>query len=165
MKPASSLYFRLVVPLGVTLLVAMLAAWAIGVHLLGSTFNSQLDERLKRATEILAEGEFPFSVDLLKRADRLIEARILLLDASADIKLSTATGPAASTLALLGQRVGEFPDSGTTLLTIESDMNDWRVAIRQLPPSRDVRFHYVATAASLAEARAAATDAAFFLGT
>lgn len=164
MKPLNSLYFRLVVPLGITLLVAMLAAWAIGVHLLGSTFDSQLDERLQHATEILAEGEFPFSADLLKRADRLIEARILLLDASADIKLSTATGATAQALADIGDRLGANTDSGVTLLTIESDTNDWRVAIRPLPPSRDIRFSYVATAASLADSREATTDAAIFLG-
>ena len=62
----SSIYFRLIIPLGVTLLLAMLAAWAIAVQLLTDTINRRLDVQLDHATAMLADGEFPFSLELIR---------------------------------------------------------------------------------------------------
>ena len=72
MKRPGSIYIRLIMPLGLTLLVAMIAAWAIAVHLLTNTIDRRLDDQLNHATAILADGEFPFSPDLIARLDRLI---------------------------------------------------------------------------------------------
>ncbi|MDX1500439.1 MAG: hypothetical protein R3176_11105, partial [Woeseiaceae bacterium] len=73
MKPARRIYLRLIAPLGLALLVAMLATWAIAVKLFTDTIDERLDEQLEHATAILADGEFPFSPELLARLDRLLE--------------------------------------------------------------------------------------------
>ena len=160
----SSIYFRLIIPLSMTLLLAMLAAWAIAVQVLTNTIDRRLDEQLTHATAILADGEFPFSPDLISRVDRLIEARIALLDKSGAIRLSTANGAANEALATLAQQMPDMEADQSALLTSEAAGNAWRIAVRPLPPERDSRFHYVVAAASLAETRQAAWDAAMLLG-
>ena len=89
LKRLNSIYLRLLLPLGGTLLVAMVAAWAIALYLLTNTIDRRLDATLENATSILAEGTFPFSPDLIGRLDRLIEARILLAGDTGTIGLST----------------------------------------------------------------------------
>lgn len=164
MKRTNNLYFRLLVPLGITLLVAMLAAWAIAVSLLTNTFDQRLNERLGRATEILADGEIPFSADLLKRVDRLVEARIALLDGSATVQLSTADGAVKELLADFETDIHSSNTDGLTFLTLEDGNAAWRVAIRPVTSSRDARFRYIVAAASLLESRDAASNAALLLG-
>jgi len=160
----SSIYFRLIVPLGITLLVAMLAAWAIAAKLLTETINQRLDDQLDNATAILAQGEFPFSPDLIGRLDRLIEARIALLDEDGNIRLSTMTEQGATALAVLTGRIEEIRGKPLTLLTSEAADGAWRIAVRPIARERDRRFHYVAAAASLARTREAAGNAAALLG-
>lgn len=164
MKRLGSIYFRLIIPLGVTLLLAMLAAWVIAVQVLTSTIDRRLDDQLEHATAILADGEFPFSPDLISRVDRLVEARIALLDASGAVRLSTTNGPANEALATLAQEMPEMQDDQPALLTREAAGNAWRIAVRRLSRTRDERFHYVVAAASLAATRQAAWDAAMLLG-
>ncbi len=150
-------------PLGLTLLVAMIAAWAIAVHLLTNTIDRRLDDQLNHATSMLADGEFPFSPDLIARLDRLIEARIALLDASGAIALSTAHGPANEALNTLVNNISDQRDEPVSLLTAEAGGSTWRIAVRPLTRARDDRFAYVAAAASLDESRQAARDAAKLL--
>jgi signal transduction histidine kinase len=163
-RRVGSIYLRLIMPLGLTLLVAMIAAWAIAVHLLTNTIDRRLDDQLNHATAMLADGEFPFSPDLIARLDRLIEARIALLDASGVVALSTAHGPASEALDTLVNKIGERRDEPVGLLTAEAGGSTWRIAVRPLTRARDNRFAYVAAAASLAESRQAAWDAAKLLG-
>ncbi len=160
----SSIYFRLVIPLGITLLLAMLAAWAIAVQLLTDTINRRLDVQLDHATAILADGEFPFSLELISRFDQLIEARIVLLDESGTIKLSTTTADGNRALATLSDRISDIGDRPFMLLTSEAGDNAWRIAVRRLSRQRDSRFHYVVAAASLDQTRQAAANAASLLG-
>jgi len=160
----SSIYFRLIVPLGITLLVAMLAAWAIAVQLLTETINQRLDDQLDNATAILAEGEFPFSPDLIGRLDRLIEARIALLDEAGNIRLSTMTEQGAAALAVLSGNIEDIRNKPLTLMTSEAAGSTWRIAVRPIARERDSRFHYVVAAASLARTREAAGNAATLLG-
>jgi len=162
-KRPGSIYVRLIMPLGLTLLVAMIAAWAIAVHLLTDTIDRRLDDQLNHATAMLADGEFPFSPDLIARLDRLIEARIALLDASGEIALSTAHGPANEALHTLVNNISDRRDEPVSLLTAEAGGSTWRIAVRPLTRARDDRFAYVAAAASLDESRQAARDAAKLL--
>jgi signal transduction histidine kinase len=162
-KRPGSIYVRLIMPLGLTLLVAMIAAWAIAVHLLTNTIDRRLDDQLNHATAMLADGEFPFSPDLIARIDRLIEARIALLDASGAVALSTAHGPANEALNTLVNNISDQRDEPVSLLTAEAGGSTWRIAVRPLTRARDDRFAYVAAAASLDESRQAARDAAKLL--
>jgi hypothetical protein len=158
-KRFSSIYLRLIIPLGLTLLVAMLAAWAIAVKLLTDTIDNRLDEQLDHATEALANGEFPFSPDLIGRLDRLIGASIMLINESGEIALSTA--PEAASAALEDIASSDVED--VALLTREAEGIAWRLAIRPLAQTRDSRYHFVAAIASLEESRQAAKDAAKLL--
>jgi signal transduction histidine kinase len=162
MREPQNIVSRLIVPLGLTLLIAMIAVWAIAVKLLTDTIDRRLDDQLDHATEILATGEFPFSPELIVRLDRLIEARIALLDESGAVVLSTTDGPANAAL----QAQSGFIDSGepVRIFTSEAGENTWRIAIRPLALGRDVRFAYVAAIASQDESRRAASDAAKLLG-
>ena len=67
MKNSQNIYTRLIIPLGLTLLIAMLAVWILAVKLLTDTIDHRLDDQLDHATEILAAGEFPFSPELIER--------------------------------------------------------------------------------------------------
>lgn len=164
MRRFDSIYFRLIMPLGVAMLLAMLAAWVIAIQVLTNTMDHRLDEQLTHATAILADGEFPFSPEIIGRVDHLIEARIALLDESGAVKLSTSTGQANEALATLAQELPDMQDGKPALLTSHSAGNAWRIAIQSLPRTRDARFHYVVAAGSLAESRQAAWDAAMLLG-
>ena len=160
-----SIYFRLILPLGVTILVAMLAAWAIAVQLLTDSFDRRLDDQLDHATAILADGEFPFSADLIGRIDRLIEARIALLDDSGTVRLATTTAATNEVLSTLVPSLSANDKTRLVLQTRDIDGTTWRIAVRPLSLDRDSRYHYVIAAASLAETREAAQDAAVLLGT
>jgi len=164
-KRRSSIYVRLIVPLGITLLVAMLAAWAIAVQLLTNSFDRRLDEQLDNATAILADGEFPFSPDLIDRLDRLIEARIALLDENGIVKLGSTSLTSGDFLTGLLLRRSDVDAESLILLTRDVDGSAWRIALRRLSLDRDRRYHYVVAAASLDESRQAARDAAILLGT
>ncbi len=162
MRPRPKIYSHLIVPLGLTLLIAMIAVWGIAVKLFTDTIDHRLDEQLSHATEILATGEFPFSQELIVRLDRLIEARIALLDVSGAVALSTSNGPANVALQAISGNI----DRGepVRISTSKTGEKSWRIAIRPLEPGRDSRFAYVAAMASQDESRQAAHDAAKLLG-
>jgi signal transduction histidine kinase len=165
LKRRGSIYVRLIIPLGVTLLFAMLAAWAIAVQLLTNSFDRRLDDQLDHATAILADGEFPFSPDLIDRLDRLLEARIALLDENGIVKLGSSSLTTRDLLFAPLPRLSDLHKEPLTLLTTDVDGGAWRIAVRRLSRDRDSRYHFVIAAASLAETRKAAHDAAILLGT
>ena len=162
MKNSENIYGRLIIPLGLTLLLSMIAVWAIAVKLLTDTIDRRLDDQLDHATEILATGEFPFSPELIVRLDRLIEARIALLDNNGAVALATTDGPAIKALQALSANIDE--SEAIRILTSEVEEGTWRIAIRSLELGRDSRFAYVAAMASIDESRRAAGNAAKLLG-
>jgi len=162
MNRAQNIYARLIIPLGLALLIAMLAVWAIAVKLLTDTIDHRLDDQLNHATEILAAGEFPFSPELIARLDRLIEARIALLDESGNIVIATTDGPENDALRSITMDLAD--SASIRIMTSRADGNTWRIALRPLAPGRDSRFAYVAAIGSLDESRRAASDAAKLLG-
>jgi signal transduction histidine kinase len=165
LRQQGSIFFRLIIPLGVTLLFAMLAAWVIAVQLLTNAIDRRLDDQLDHATAVLADGPFPFSLELIRRIDRLIEARIALLDDAGRVQLSTMPEPDDQTLADLAPDIASVTGGQIALTTREIDGVAWRVAVRPLSMARDSRYQYVVAAASLAGSRQAAKDAALLLGT
>lgn len=162
MRDSQNIYSRLILPLGLALLLAMIAVWAIAVKLLTDTIDRRLDDQLDHATEILATGEFPFSPDLIVRLDRLIEARIALLDDTGRVALSTADEQAIDALQTVSNNI-DVSDP-VIILTSEVGDNTWRIAVRPLQLGRDSRFAYVAAMAATDESRRAAGDAAKLLG-
>jgi len=162
MRKPENIYARLIIPLGLALLLAMIAVWAIAVKLLTDTIDRRLDDQLDHATEILASGEFPFSPELIVRLDRLIEARIALLDQNGDVALSTADGAAHDALQAIAVNLTVSEPAG--IISSHYGGGTWRIAIRPLQLGRDSRFAYVAAIASTDESRRAAGDAAKLLG-
>lgn len=151
-------------PLGATMLVAMGVAWAIALYLLTDTIDRRLDAQLENATSILAEGNFPFSPDLIGRLDRLIEARIILLDEAGDIGISTGDESIDKAIAGLTDHVAALLGNEVYFNTVSASGVPWRTAIRRLQPARDDRYRYVMAAASLSTTRQVARDSALLLG-
>lgn len=162
MKNRQKTVARLLVPLGLVLLIAMIAVWGIAVKLLTDTIDRRLDDQLIHATETLAAGEFPFSLELIVRLDRLIEARIALLDGAGAVALSTTNGPEIESLQDIAKDIGA--NSAAQVLTRHVGDSSWRIAIQPLQIGRDSRFSYVAAIASTDASRKAANDAAKLLG-
>lgn len=151
-------------PLGVTLLVAMAVAWAIALYLLTDAIDRRLDAQLENATSILAEGTFPFSPDLIGRLDRIIEARIVLLDESGDIGLSTGDESINKAIGALTDQIAALRGNGVYFNTMSAGDTPWRTAVRRLQLARDDRYRYVAATASLSATRQVARDSALLLG-
>lgn len=151
-------------PLGVTLLVAMAVAWAIALYLLTDAIDRRLDAQLENATSILAEGTFPFSPDLIGRLDRIIEARIVLLDESGDIGLSTGDESINKAIGALTDQIAALRGNEVYFNTMSAGDTPWRTAVRRLQLARDDRYRYVAATASLSATRQVARDSALLLG-
>ncbi len=150
-------------PLGAALILAMIVAWSIAVYLLGSAMDRRLDSQLDNATSILAEGTFPFSPDLVRRLDRLIEARIALLDGYGRLGFSTADEEANLALSTLSSRIDELEGRQPAFLTLTAGGRAWRAAVRPLPEARDDRYRYVVAAASREPTRGVAREAGMLL--
>ena len=122
-------------PLGVTLLVAMAVAWAIALYLLTDAIDRRLDAQLENATSILAEGNFPFSPDLIGRLDRIIEARIILLDDTGNIGLSTGGETVNRGVASMADALIQLRGDETATSTLSAEGEQWRVVARRLLPA------------------------------
>jgi len=157
-----NVYARLILPLGLALLAAMIAVWAIAIHLLTATIERRLDNQLEHATDILAAGEFPFSMELLNRLDRLIEARIVLLDEQHAVALATGGPDMLASLQAIATSIGD--DRPGSLMTRKQDGTTWRIALRALDADRDSRYAYVVAIASLDEHQEATREAGMLLG-
>ena len=160
----NSIYLRLMLPLGVTLLVGMGVAWSIALYLLTDVIDRRLDAQLENATSILAEGTFPFSPDLIGRLDRIIEARIVLLDAAGDIGLSTGDEPINQAVVGLTDKIAALHSDEVYFNTVSAGGAPWRTALRRLQLARDDRYRYVMAAASLSATREVARESALLLG-
>ncbi|WP_405234566.1 sensor histidine kinase [Lentisalinibacter salinarum] len=141
----------------------MLAAWAIAVHLLISAIDNRLDARLENATATLANATFPFSADLIARLDRLLDARIALLDPAARTALNTGGAEADAALDRIRSRRDEIDPETVTFFHFDGDNERWRVAVRRLSPGLDDRYAYVAAAAPLTATRNVARESAVLL--
>lgn len=141
----------------------MATAWAIALTLLANVTDDQLDAKLENATATLAEGVFPFTPDLIQRLDRLIEARIALLDEDGVVRLSTGDPALTTALNNAGLSAPPADDSKATIVTIQTNDLALKAAIQSLRSGRDDRYRYVVATASLAESQAVAMEAALLL--
>jgi signal transduction histidine kinase len=157
MPISSNLYTRLLVPLTALLIVAMVSAWWIASSLLSTTLERSLDDRLSQALAILDEGTFPLTQDLLDRLAALLNADLALFDGMGGLALSTLAdeSPAAPPNDLLERLQAEGVTAGL-------DVEGFRVMSR--PLLRDRRFATVVAIASTRDMRAAAREAALWLG-
>jgi len=141
----------------------MTVAWAIAVLLLTNAIDKRLDVQLDNATATLANATFPFSPDLIARLDRLLDARIALLDAAGRTALNTGGQEVTSALDRIRSGSEDIHTTGATFFEVEGRNDRWRIAVRPLAPGLDDRYAYVAAAASLTATRNVARESALLL--
>src|SRR5690348_7918850 len=103
MRYRSSLYLRLVLTLLGPLLLAMTAAWAIGVGVITNALERRLELQLRNAASVLATGELPYTADLLRRLAALQQSDFVLLDRDGAVGLSTSAEVAKAVIQSLAE--------------------------------------------------------------
>jgi signal transduction histidine kinase len=160
MRYRPSLYLRLILTLLGPLLLAMTAAWAIGIGIVTNALERRLEGQLRNAATVLATGELPYTPDLLRRLASLQQADFVLLDRAGAIALTTSPAVAAAIASSLA-RQPEWVNSQTRKL--EAPVPS--IAVYQpIGESRDRRYSGLVAVAPLSDAVAAASRAARWLG-
>jgi signal transduction histidine kinase len=154
----SRTYLRLFLPFAAALGAAMLAAWWIASTLFTSTLERRLDEQLGRAVQVLSDGTFPVTSDVLDRVGALLGAELVFIGTDGAVALSTlprdSTLDPAALIALLAQ-----PGEDDVLTT---DSAGRRIVVHR--STRDPRYVAIAAIGSVTDVRAAARSAALWFG-
>lgn len=162
MKFRLSLYWRLTLPLLGPLLLAMLAAWAIGVGIVTRTLELRVESQSRNAAAVLATWGLPYTPQLLRRLALLQQADFVLLDRRGHVVVSTSNVVSAA----LGGPLAEFlakPRTGSAIFRIERPVRS--VAVYQpIAAPNDPRYSALVAVAPLGDAEAAAGRAAIGLG-
>jgi signal transduction histidine kinase len=158
MRPSKT-YWRLFLPFATVLAGAMVAAWWIASSLFTSTLERRLDEQLGRAVEVLSDGTFPVTADVLGRVAALLRADVVFVGADGGVALSTLAPGSAFDTAALTALLAQSSGAGDVLTT---DSAGHRIVLHRV--SRDPRFVAVAAIGSLADVRTAARDAGLWFG-
>ena len=163
MTRRGSLYQRFFLPFAGTTALAIFVAWWVATSLLTRALEDRLDIQLEQASAVLAGGAFPLTGDLLARAASLVQAHLALVDASGAV--TTTASPRDD---------GRFPALDTALLLPDptgprftgtvAEGEPLRLLVTPLAPNRDGRHAALVAVASLADVRAAARRAAWWLG-
>jgi len=160
MRYRSSLYLRLVLILVGPLLLAMTAAWAIGVGVITNALERRLEVQLRNAASVLSTGELPYTADLLRRLAALQQSDFILLDDAGAVALATSSEVAAAVTESLAQERA-WPNSQSRRLAkpVQS------IAVfRQINDIRDSGYSALVAVAPLGDVGAAADRAARWLG-
>jgi signal transduction histidine kinase len=160
MRYRSSLYLRLVLTLLGPLLLAMTAAWAIGVGVTTNALERRLELQLRNAASVLSTGELPYTADLLRRLAALQQSDFVLLDHSGAVALTTSPSVAtAVTQSLADGRAWPSSQSRRLAKPVQS------IAVfQQIDEVRDSRYSALVAVAALGDVAAAANRAARWLG-
>ena len=160
MRYRSSLYLRLVLTLLGPLLLAMTAAWAIGVGVITNALERRLEVQLRNAASVLSTGELPYTADLLRRLAALQQSDFVLLDRDGAVGLTTSTEVAAAVRQSLAE-ARAWPNSESRRLAkpVRS------IAVFQhIHELRDSPYSALVAVAPLGDVTAAANRAARWLG-
>ena len=160
MRYRLSLYRRLILTLLGPLLLAMAAAWAIGVGIVTNALEQRLEGQLRNAAAVLATGGLPYTPELLRRLASLQQADFVLLDREGSV--------AATTSATVGDAIGAslaarrpWPDAETRRL----DAPVQTIAVHQtIEASQEPLYSALVAVAPLGDAASAAGRAARWLG-
>src|SRR5689334_1994229 len=160
MRYRSSLYLRLVLTLLGPLLLAMTAAWAIGVGVITNALERRLEVQLRKAASVLSTGELPYTADLLRRLAALQQSDFVLLDTDGSVALTTSPAVAAAVTQSLAER-REWPKSESRRLPkpVQSI-----AVLQRINDMRDSRYSALVAVAPLGDVAAAASRATRWLG-
>ena len=162
MRFRPSLYWRLTLALLGPLLLAMLAAWAIGVGIVTQALEQRVERQSRNAATVLAAWGLPYTPELLRRLASLQQADFVLLDRDGRVALSTSpdVGPALD--AFLAGHSGRMDAAGDSFRVADPVPS---VAVYQpISESQDPRYSALVAVTSLEDASAAARRAALWLG-
>lgn len=159
MPIASKLYTRLLWPLALLVVLAMASAWWIASSLLSTTLERSLENRLSQALDVLREGTFPLTQDVMDRLALLLNADLALFDDDGELAVSTNL-PTTNAVVAPGNIVLER--LRTEGMSASANVEGFLVVVRGV--TRDPRFTTVAAIASTRDIRAAARETALWLG-
>jgi signal transduction histidine kinase len=158
----SSLYWRLTIALLGPLLLAMLAAWAIGVGIVTQALEQRVERQSRNAATVLAAWGLPYTPELLRRLASLQQADFALLDRDGRIALSTSSEIGVALDASLAGRLRSGGGTGHSFRLADPVPS---VAVYQpIASSDDPRYSGLVAVTSLEDATAAARRAAVWLG-
>jgi len=158
-----SLYWRLTLSLIGPLLLAMAAAWAIGVGIVTQALEQRVERQSRNAATVLAEWGLPYTPELLRRLASLQQADFVLLDRSGRVAFSTSTEVGPALEAALSAGVVDRQDGNGVLLRLEDPVPSV-AAYQRVPAVHDPRYSALVAVSPLTDAAAAARRAALWLG-
>jgi signal transduction histidine kinase len=157
-----SLYWRLTLALLGPLLLAMVAAWAIGVGIVTQALEQRVERQSRNAATVLAAWGLPYTPELLRRLASLQQADFTLLDRDGRVALSTSTAVGAALDEFLADRGKPWDGAGDTFRLADPVPS---VAVYEsIAASHDPRYSALVAVTSLEDATAAARRAALWLG-
>jgi signal transduction histidine kinase len=157
-----SLYWRLTLALLGPLLLAMLAAWAIGVGIVTQALEQRVERQSRNAATVLATWGLPYTPELLRRLASLQQADFVLLDRGGQVALSTSPEVGAALAAVLEKRTVRPGDRGDSFRL--DDPVPSVAVIQPISENHDPRYSALVAVTSLEDATAAARRAALWLG-
>ncbi len=163
-RPSANIYLRLFLPFSASLLAATVLAWWVATSLLSASLEERLDEQLEHTASVLAEGDFPLTVELLARLKTLLRAEFVLIREDGTLGPATIPTTRGPIYRELLHRIQRWQAGGTRHFEIDYAATPHRLVIHPLEDGRNRRFTAIAALASLADVRAASRRAAWWLG-
>ncbi len=160
MRYRPSLYLRLILTLLGPLLLAMAAAWAIGVGIVTKTLEQRLEGQLRNAATVLATGGLPYTPELLRRLASLQQSDFVLLDRAGRVAMTTSAKVGDAIEASLAESP---PWANAATRRLEAPVQS--IAVYQpIEAIHDPRYSALVAVAPLGDAESAARRAAWWLG-
>jgi len=157
-----SLYWRLTIALLGPLLLAMMAAWAIGVGIVSQSLEQRVERQSRNAARVLAAAGLPYTPELLRRLAALQQADFVLVDRSGKVALATSPEVGSALEASLGQFL---VTSGRDVPPVRLERPTAAIAVYEpVAAQHDPRYAALVAVVPLADAQGAARRAAFGLG-
>jgi signal transduction histidine kinase len=157
-----SLYWRLTLALLGPLLLAMLAAWAIGVGIVSQSLEQRVERQSRNAARVLAASGLPYTPELLRRLAALQQADFVLLDREGRVAVSTSAEVGTALAASL-ERFALGPGRETPPVRLEQPAP--AIAVYEpIAAQHDPRYGALVAVVPLADAQHAARRAGLGLG-
>jgi signal transduction histidine kinase len=157
-----SLYWRLTLALLGPLLLAMLAAWAIGVGIVSQSLEQRVERQSRNAARVLAASGLPYTPELLRRLAAMQQADFVLVDRAGKVALATSPDVGAALEASLGQFV---VNPGHDVPPVRFEQPSPAIAVYEpIAAQHDPRYAALVAVVPLADAQGAARRAALGVG-
>lgn len=150
-----SIYLRLSLPFALAIVIIAALAWWTATSLLTATLEQRLDDQLGHATDVLANGTFPLTTDILRRVADLQDADFALVREDGTVGLSSMQDTRPELVDMI-----ERARRGERAPLLESHA----LVFRDLPRGRNLEYVSIAGVASLRDIHAAGRRTAWRVG-